>query len=320
MRKLLLLGVGLLLAAQAPAQSLGALSVGSYTSNANSLLTGPYAAGPMPVLQVYRNTTAVLQDSLAFTVQAFGPGYSQGLTQFYGRLKGVGPNGAQDTYALGDLDLPGPGSYLVQTSVFSYDRQAKKWNSGPTRTYWLFPVLPTPPPPPAPLPVELVSFTATMATDSVALRWQTASERNSAGFWVERSSDGVSFARRRYLASQGNSASPHSYQVRDAAPPARAYYRLRQVDVDGTELFSPVVSVAPLRLVVTAYPNPATEFTTVRGAAGSMARLYDGAGRLRREQLLDAEGRLDLRGLPLGSYLLVVGDGGSVHRTRLVVF
>lgn len=313
MRKLLLLSVGLLLAAQAPAQSLGTLSVGPYVSNANGLLTGPYAAGVMPVLQVYRNTTNVLQDSLAFTVQAFGPGYAQGLTQFYGRLKGLGPNGAQDTYALGEIELPGPGSYLMQTAVFSYDRQAKRWNSGPTRTYWLFPVLP------APLPVELVGFTATMGADSVALRWQTASERNSAGFWVERSSDGVSFTRRRYLASQGNAASWHSYQVRDVAPPARAYYRLRQVDVDGTESFSPVVSVAPLRLVVTAYPNPATEFTTVLGAAGSTARLYDAAGRLRREQLLDAEGRLDLRGLPSGTYLLAVGDGGSVHRTRLVI-
>lgn len=314
MRKLLLIGACLLLAAQAPAQSLGALSVGAYRSDANGVLTGPYAAGTMPVLQVYRNDSAGLQDSLAFTVQAFGPGYAQGLTQFYGRLKGLGPNGAQDTYALGEIEIPGPGSYLVQTAVYVYDRQAKDWHSGPTRTYWLFPLLP------APLPVELVGFTATSGADSVALRWQTASERACAGFWVERSSDGVSFARRRFVASQGNSAGRHSYQVQEPAPLARAYYRLRQVDLDGTESFSPVVSVAPLRLVVTAYPNPAHEFTAVLGAAGSMARLFDMAGRLRREQLLDAEGRLDLRGLPVGSYLLVVGEQGNLHRTRLVTF
>jgi hypothetical protein len=313
MRKLLLLSaLALSLSFSANAQ-LGTLSVGPYQSNPSGVLAGPYVVSAVPVQQVYRNDSYKAQDSLCFTVQAFGPGYAQGLTQLYGRQKALGPNGAQDTYHLGELELPGPGNYLVQNAVYAYDRTAKRWRSGPVRTYVL--LLSSP----RPLPVELIGFSAVAGADSVALRWQTASESKNRGFWVERSSDGVTFSARRFVASQGNGQG-HRYQVQEPAPHQRAYYRLRQVDLDSTESFSPVASVAPLRLVVTAYPNPARDFTTVRGAAGSMARIYDMSGHLSRQQQVDAEGRLDLRGLPTGNYLLVVGEHASVSRTRLVIF
>ncbi len=312
MRKYLLLAA-LTLSLGASAQSLGTLGVGPYRSDANGLLTGPYVSDALPVMQVYRNESAVFQDSLAFTVQCFGPGYAQGLTQFYGRLKGLAANGGQDTYALGELEVPAPGNYLVQNAVYAYDRAAKEWRSGPVRTYQLFLM------PKNPLPVTLTGFSAVTGADSVALRWQTANESANAGFWLERSSDGVAFSARRFVASQGNGQG-HRYQVQEPAPLKRTYYRLRQVDLDGTESFSPVASVAPLRLVVTAFPNPAHDVTTVLGAAGSMARIYDMSGRLSRQQQLDAEGRLDLRGLPTGNYLLVVGEQASVSRTRLVIF
>lgn len=317
---LLLLAIGCYSTAQAkPLGELTTLTVGPHVSDANSALRGPYQAGPLVVTQTYRNTSPVLQDSLAFTVQCFGPGYSQGLIEFFGALKGLGANGGQDSFVLGDISLPGPGSYLVQTDVFIYDRATKQWVDGPSRVYWLLATTPTP------LPVELVSFTAQAQADSVAINWQTASERNCFGFWLERSTDGLAFAPLHFTAGVGTASSLRGYQVRDVLPQLRThYYRLRQVDVGGQQQYSPVVAVAPVRRaapVATVYPSPASGQAHVTGAAGGTSvRLYDAAGRLSRQQCLDSEGLLDLCGLPASTYQVVIGEGASAQRLRLATY
>jgi hypothetical protein len=290
------------------------LTVGPYVSDANSALTGAYQAGPLLLTQTYKNTSAVLQDSLAFTVNLFGPGYSTGLVEFFGALKAVGANGGQDEYVLGDIQLPGPGSYLVQADVFIYNREKKDWTAGPSHVYWLFPTTPTP------LPVELIAFSAQAEKDSVTVRWSTASERNCFGFWLERSTDGLAFAPLHFTPGAGSTSTVRYYQTRDARPQLRThYYRLRQVDVGGKQQYSPVVAVAPAaRPAVAAYPNPARDQVTV--TATGPVRLYDQAGRLTRQQCLDAGGQLDLRGLPAGTYLLVLGEGVSSQRLRLVTY
>lgn len=290
------------------------LTVGPYVSDHNSALTGPFQATPLSVLQTYRNTSAMLQDSLAFTMQCFGPGYSTGLVQFFGALKGVGANGGQDDYLLGDMQLPGPGSYLIQTDVYVYDRVNKNWQTGPSHVYWLFPTTPTP------LPVELIAFSAQAETDSVRVRWSTASERNCFGFWLERSTDGLAFAPLHFTAGAGSTSTVRYYQTRDALPQLRThYYRLRQVDVGGQQQYSPVVAVAPVaRPAVAVYPNPARD--QVQVTATGPVRLYDQAGRLQRQQCLDLTGVLDLRGLPAGTYLLVLGEGVNSQRVRLATY
>ena len=303
----------LLLAAGRPASSKGlgeftSLTVGSYKSDANHVLTGPYQGVPMPFLQTYRNTSTAVQDSLAFTVQCFGPNYAQALQEFFGPLKGLSPGG-QDTYALGNIELPGPGSYLVQVAAFTYDRTTKDWVSGPVQVYWLFPTA-------TPLPVELVSFTASYIAPTVSLSWQTASETNCLGFEVQRSDDGQTFAPLVRLVANGSTSAGQHYGANDRAPFSRVYYRLRVINTDSTSQYSPVVSVAPPRPVATVYPNPARDQAHVPGAAGTQASLYDAMGRLNRHQLLDKTEVLDLRGLTPGTYLLIVGG----KRTRLTTY
>lgn len=322
MRKHLLLaiGVGLALCSPRPAAaqeakgSLTSLTVGPYKSDANGTLTGTYTPSGMPLSQNYRNTGAGLVDSLAFTVQVLGNGYAQSLSAFFGRMKGLGGGGGEDTYPLGNIVLPGPGSYLVQTAAFTYDRKKMAWLSGPTRTYWLFP-LPAKPTPPTPLPVSLVRFVATAARDSVTLNWQTASEQGNYGFWLERSIDGRSFKPTIFTPGQGTTSLAHRYQVREATPALpRIWYRLRQVDQDGSERYSPVVYLVLPQAALGVYPSPAHEQATVPAGAGQLASLYDSLGHLSRQLLLDERGRLDLRGLPPGTYNLVVGS----QRARLV--
>jgi hypothetical protein len=96
----------------------------------------------------------------------------------------------------------------------------------------------------SPLPVELISFSATLSGDVVALTWTTATEINNAGFTIERSQDTKTFESIGYTPGAGNSNMLISYNFIDSEPlPSISYYRLRQTDYDGAFKFSKLVSV-----------------------------------------------------------------------------
>jgi hypothetical protein len=137
----------------------------------------------------------------------------------------------------------------------------------------------------APLPVALTQFAAAAeGVAAVRLTWATASEKNSRHFEVERSADGVAFVAIGTVAAAGTTATARTYALRDAALPAGAsvlYYRLRQVDLDGTAHYSPVRSVA-LASGLSLYPNPALGgVTTLSGVApGAAIQVLDALGRV----------------------------------------
>lgn len=91
-----------------------------------------------------------------------------------------------------------------------------------------------------PLPVELTAFTGNATASGVRLTWQTASERNNAGFEVRRSENDdefVTIASYQFspeLRGKGTSSSTTNYAFLDATVEAgkRYTYRLRSVDVD----------------------------------------------------------------------------------------
>lgn len=171
----------------------------------------------------------------------------------------------------------------------------------------------------SPLPVMLTGFTAVAQAQGVRVSWSTASEWNSHYFAVERSADGQAFAEIGRVAAAGTSAQPHRYELLDAQPPAGvAYYRLRQVDLDGSLRYSAVRVVAPngipngLRL----FPVPARISATLLGAApGELVRVLDARGRLATTATADAAGTATIvlpAGLVSGFYL--VQAAGQVIR------
>ena len=110
------------------------------------------------------------------------------------------------------------------------------------------------------LPVVLTGFAATRAAAGVQLHWRTASEVNSARFEVERSVDGVAFGPVATMAAAGTTQQPRTYAHLDASAPAsRLYYRLRQVDLDGSAHYSPVATVSGADAGLTLSPNPIGE-------------------------------------------------------------
>ena len=188
-----------------------------------------------------------------------------------------------------------------------------------------------------PLPVELTAFGGRWAGGAVELTWSTASEKNSRHFVVERAT-GADAAFRAVgppVAAAGTSSAVRTYQLRDAEaaalPAPVVYYRLRQVDLDGTVAYSPVVTLAvpkaALAPQLAVYPNPAADAqaVTVRCAnlaPGATVQTYSPLGQL-LSQLPAAEGaaRLALPALAPGLYQVVLRDaaGRPVATQRLVI-
>ena len=182
-----------------------------------------------------------------------------------------------------------------------------------------------------PLPVELVAFVAEAQGQAARLNWSTASEKNSARFEVERSAAGRRFGRIGEVAAQGSSttAVAYSYLDREAVQVAvLVYYRLRQVDQDGTFSYSPVRSVAFKQLAPAfdLYPNPALAAITLdltRVPAGTFhLTVVDGLGRtVRQLEVMGATTRtLDLSELAIGTYLVrligTTSDGGFLSLSQ----
>ena len=177
-----------------------------------------------------------------------------------------------------------------------------------------------------PLPVELTSFQATIAGPAISLTWSTASEKNNAGFEVQRSANGEAFAKLAWVPGAGTSQMARSYSYRDAAPLAAvSYYRLKQVDTDGVTSYSPVQTItrtAPTAL--TAYPNPTADQATIAWpATESVATrwlLTNALGQTIGAETLAAPGSftLNLNRYPAGTYYLTVLAGERVlGRTKV---
>ncbi|MGY3090484.1 hypothetical protein ACVWYF_003539 [Hymenobacter sp. UYAg731] len=160
-----------------------------------------------------------------------------------------------------------------------------------------------------PLPVQLTAFSAQRQADkTVAVKWATATEKNSARFEVQRSFDGREFATVATVAAQGNSMSPTTYATLDkAAPAAKLYYRLGQVDLDGTTAFSPVVTVAGSgeAAKVKLYPNPAHSRISFIAEAAMPYRVLNQLGQaLLRGTTEAGTTSIGLENLPTGLYFL----------------
>ena len=176
-----------------------------------------------------------------------------------------------------------------------------------------------------PLPVTLVTFTAQNQGPDGLLLWTTASELRSDHFGVESSTDGVTFQALGQVAGHGTSSQAHSYQWLDRNlahyGASLVYYRLRQVDLDGTARYSPVRTLAvPLAAGLALFPNPARAAATLTGAGpGARVQVYDALGRLVLVATADAAGTTELA-LPtwLAAGVYLVRTGATALRLSVV--
>ncbi|OHX66209.1 autotransporter outer membrane beta-barrel domain-containing protein [Flammeovirga pacifica] len=110
------------------------------------------------------------------------------------------------------------------------------------------------------LPVELIDFSAKLVEDDVFIKWATATEINNKEFIVQKSQDKKHWDEVGRITGAGNSSIRNDYHLLDAWNPAFGvfYYRLVQIDFDGTKTyFTPVmVKNNDTNHIVSTYPNP----------------------------------------------------------------
>jgi M6 family metalloprotease-like protein len=197
------------------------------------------------------------------------------------------------------------------------------------------------------LPIELASFTVASLNSHVTLNWSTASEVNNYGFEVQkdtaRTQHTFTAISGSLIRGHGTSLEPQTYSFVDSAStPGVWEYRLRQIDLDGTEHFSEPVQIAVTATCVAEnpdtptafaleqnYPNPFNPKTVVscQLSAASRVRLvvYDMLGR-EVATLLDGmtgpgryEVPFDATGLASGVYMYRLTAGERVESRKMLL-
>jgi hypothetical protein len=185
-----------------------------------------------------------------------------------------------------------------------------------------------------PLPVELVSFKGSAVSQGVALDWETASEKNNAFFSIQHSTDGRNFESVGYVEGNGTTAMAHKYSFTHTQPAAgKNYYRLKQVDHDGTSAYSKIVVIeskgAP-EMKLSVFPNPVTNgevnLKLERALAGNetaTVQVRDLNGRLILDRSLAGAQTLKLNlkqhNLKPGIYLISLQNGAAITHQKIVV-
>ena len=180
-------------------------------------------------------------------------------------------------------------------------------------------------------PVEWLDFQAWQENGQVVLEWATATETNNDHFVIERSVEGTMYEAIGTVQGVGFSQQHQYYQAQDEFPHRGLnYYRIRQVDFDGTYSHSHVVELQiEVLQEVRVYPNPVADYINLEMTpmtTGEIAMgLYDDLGRplfQRRFVQIPQQRftqRFDLPPMAKGRYWLRIQADDQVWTHTLIV-
>jgi hypothetical protein len=177
----------------------------------------------------------------------------------------------------------------------------------------------------SPLPVSLRLFTAARNNSNVLLKWETVSEQNSRGFYVERNLGNNVWQTMGFVetkAANGSSNSLLKYDFSDLNnAKGISQYRLRQVDIDGKHAYSPIraVRAGGQKGKTIVYPNPSADGkVNVVFADVSTPRdvsLSDLNGRIIKQWKNVTTNNIQIDNLTAGFYTLRIVDTESGEQT-----
>jgi hypothetical protein len=175
----------------------------------------------------------------------------------------------------------------------------------------------------APLPVRFLHVYAGQQDEGIELKWVVALEVNHSHYGVERSADGEHFTEIGQIASPDTGKGLKQYVFFDPSPTqGRNYYRIRQVDLDGTSTATDIIQVwfNPQVSQPIVVPNPLQngQFSLIIPGEFTF-RISDLQGRTLRSGKGSGDTGFDLNGWPGGSYLLqVTHDGGTIVQKLII--
>ena len=182
------------------------------------------------------------------------------------------------------------------------------------------------------LPVELSAFYGENRGDENHLHWTTLSEVNNDFFNVLRSKDGAFFERIGIVDGSGTTTAINNYDFIDEQPfDGINYYRLEQVDFDGTKEYSQIIDLYVERLGSTEmnlWPNPTSgdiNINLLGDLKGNtmIMKVYDMTGAEIQQQEIDISNqiqfRFDLGNLPHGMYLVELWNNYHQFSEKVIV-
>lgn len=165
-------------------------------------------------------------------------------------LNGTGPYPAGDNN-IRFTNMTAPGTYLFEFSVFNKQGDVGKDSIAITRL--------------GALPVSYAYINGQNLGSKNVISWATTQELNSDRFDITRSSDGQNFSTVGTVVSRGgNTQTAYSFEDNNI-PVGTSYYRLSQVDKDGSTHLSKIVTLVRRKagIYVDRFPNPAKNTLTV---------------------------------------------------------
>ena len=184
---------------------------------------------------------------------------------------------------------------------------------------------------PAPLPLEFLSIKAVAHEGYNEILWATANEINTAWHEILRSPTGNSnYESIGKVAASANSSNTFSYTFTDKSPLAIAYYRIKTIDLDGSETMSNVASAERKvndLLQVNIFPNPSSSMLNVQISTATSGELlllvFDPVGKLVLRKGIDGisgntSTSIDISHLPPGTYQMQISDTFKTMTRRFV--
>lgn len=176
---------------------------------------------------------------------------------------------------------------------------------------------------PTPLPVTLVKFQGkSLENGRNLLEWATTEETNNDHFEIERSDDAVNFETIGLRSGEGTTKMLVEYNYIDEKPfEDMVYYRLKQVDLDGTTAFSRIIAIMKPEQKNSdyIYPNPtgSTVEIAAEGSSVSEVTIFDATGHVVLSQ--SSPKQIDVSGLTKGNYILQAKtQNGRTIRKKMV--
>jgi len=172
------------------------------------------------------------------------------------------------------------------------------------------------------LPVSITQFNASISDKIVLLKWQTASEQNNLGFYIERSTDGNNWKQLSFTPGQGNSSTINNYSSEDINPiEGINYYRLRQVDLDGNFKYSITVSATiNAQNLFAVYPDPVKNRLFFKTPQSGTLTIFSVGGQRMIKKQLDNSQSINIRSLNSGEYIMMLqGTDGKTLSTKFLV-
>lgn len=176
-----------------------------------------------------------------------------------------------------------------------------------------------------PLPVTFIGYDLTKRDNGILVFWSTSSEVNNDHFEIQRSSNGKEFKTIGTIKGKGTIKDKTEYDFLDQSPLSGvSYYRIRQVDLDGTADYTSIKSISNIsdkrRTII--FPNPTSEFIKLDNySIGSRAILHNSLGEVVMEKVLSNQSEIISTGiLKAGSYVLTIyGNDGTLTSSQHLV-